>query len=74
MINKSKRGMNTKDLLHSGNKEASIIVKETTKEKIVISQGRNSKGLHHKEDHSLPGIKIYFWVIVLHVLTMDIKL
>jgi hypothetical protein len=43
--------MNTKDILHLGNKEASIIVKETTKEKIMIKQGRNSEGLHRKEDH-----------------------
>jgi hypothetical protein len=35
------------------NKEASIIVVETSKENIVINQGKNSKGLHHKEDHSL---------------------
>jgi hypothetical protein len=70
MVNKSKKIMNTKDLLHSCNKESSIIVKETTKEKIVISQGGNSEGLHHKEYRSLPGIKIYFWVIVLHVVNI----
>jgi len=46
-------------------KEASLIVKETTKEKIVIIQCMNSEGLHQKEDQSLPGIKIYFRVIVL---------
>jgi hypothetical protein len=74
MVNKNQRGMDTQDLLHSCINEASIIVKETTKEKIVISQGRISKGLHHKEDHSLPGMKISFWVIVFHVLTLDIKL
>jgi hypothetical protein len=56
MVNKNKKGMNTKDLLHSSNKEASIIVKETTKEKILISQGRITEGLHHKEDHSLPSM------------------
>jgi hypothetical protein len=56
MINKNQKGMNTKDLLHSDNKEASIIVKETTKENILISQGRILEGLHQKEDHSLPGM------------------
>jgi hypothetical protein len=39
-----------------------------------ISQGRNSEGLHHKEDHSLPGMKIYFMVIIFIVLTLDIRL
>jgi hypothetical protein len=58
----------------SGIKEASIIVKETKEEKIVINQGNNSKGLHHKEDNSLPGIKIYFMVIVLIVLNLSINL
>jgi hypothetical protein len=56
MVNKNKKGMNTKYLLHLGNKEDSIILKETTKEKILISQGRIIEGLHHKEDHSLPGM------------------
>jgi hypothetical protein len=74
MVSKSHRGMNTEDLLDSGSKEASTIMKETTKEKIVIHKDRNSEGLHHKEYHSLLGIKIYFWVIVLHVLNLDIKL
>jgi hypothetical protein len=32
----------------SSHKEASIMIK------IMISQGRNSEGLHHKEDHLLP--------------------
>jgi hypothetical protein len=32
----------------SSHKEASIM--------IMISQRRNSEGLHHKEDHSLPGM------------------
>jgi hypothetical protein len=41
---------------------------------IMISQGRNSKGLHHKEDHSLPGMQIYFIVIVFIVLILDIRL
>jgi hypothetical protein len=74
MVNKNKKGMNTEDPLHLGNKEVSIILKETTKEKIVIIQGTNSKGLHHKEDYSLPGVKVYFMVIVLLVLNLDIKL
>jgi len=57
MVNKSQREMNVEetyfkeDLLPSGIKEASIIVKETTKEKIVISQGMNLERLHHKEYH-----------------------
>jgi hypothetical protein len=41
MVSNIQRGMNTEDL-HSCNKEASIVVKETTKEKIVINQGKNS--------------------------------
>jgi hypothetical protein len=55
-------------------KEASIIVKETIEDNIIISQGMNSQGLHHKEDHSLPGIKFYFMVIVLVAITLDINL
>jgi hypothetical protein len=50
----------------SSHKEASIM--------IMISQGKNSKGLRHKEDHSLPGTQIYFMVIVFIVLTLDIRL
>ena len=50
----------------SNHKEASIM--------IMISQGRNSEGLHHKEDHSLLGMKIYFMVIVFIVLILDIRL
>jgi hypothetical protein len=50
----------------SSHKEASIM--------IMISQGRNSEGLHHKEDHSLPGMQIYFMVIVFIVLILDIRL
>jgi hypothetical protein len=30
---------------------------------IMTSQGINLEGLHHKEDHSLPGMQIYFMVI-----------
>jgi hypothetical protein len=40
----------------------------------MISQGENSEGLRHKEDHSLPGMQIYFMVIVFNVLTLDIRL
>jgi hypothetical protein len=61
-------------LLHPGIKEASIILKKTTQENIVINQGMNSEGLHDKEDHLLLGIKVYFMVIVLLVITLDIKL
>ena len=41
---------------------------------IMISQRKNSKGVRHKEDHSLPGMKIYFMVIVFIVLILDIRL
>jgi hypothetical protein len=41
---------------------------------IMISQGRNLEGLHHKEDHSLPGMQIFFMVIVFIVLILDIRL
>ena len=47
------------DLLPLGIKEASISMKETTKEQIM-----NQDGLHHKEGHLLLGIKIFFLVIV----------
>jgi hypothetical protein len=50
----------------SRHKEASIM--------IMISQGRNSEGLHHKEDHSLPGMQIYFMVISFIVIILDIRL
>jgi hypothetical protein len=50
----------------SSQKEASIM--------IMISQRKNSEGLHHKEDHSLPGMKIYFMVIFFIVLALDIRL
>jgi hypothetical protein len=54
------------DHLCSSHKEASIM--------IMISQGKNLEGLHHKEDHSLPGMQIYFMVIVFIVLILDIRL
>jgi hypothetical protein len=50
----------------SSHKEASIM--------IIISQGKNSEGLHHKEYNSLPGMQIYFMVIVFIVLALDIRL
>jgi hypothetical protein len=50
----------------SSHKEASIM--------IMISQGKNSEGLHHKEYHSLLGMQIYFMVIVFIVLILDIRL
>ena len=52
----NKKEMNTEEPLHSSSKEDSIIVKETTKEKILIRQGRILEGPHHKENHSLPGM------------------
>jgi hypothetical protein len=55
-----------KDHPCSSHKEASIM--------IMITQGRNSEGLHHKEDHSLLGMQICFMVIVFIVLTLDIRL
>ena len=30
---------------------------------IMFSQGKHLEGLHHKEDHSLPRMQIYFMVI-----------
>ena len=41
----------------SSHKEDSIM--------IMINQGKNLEGIRHKEDHSLPGMKIYFMVIFL---------
>jgi hypothetical protein len=41
---------------------------------IMISQGKNLKAIHHKEDHSLPGMQISFMVIVFIVLIFDIWL
>jgi hypothetical protein len=40
----------------------------------MISQGRNSKGLHLKEYHSLLDMQISFMVIVFIVLILDITL
>jgi hypothetical protein len=54
------------DHMCSSHKEASIM--------IMINQGINSEGIHHKEDHSLPGLQIYFMVIVFIVLILDIRL
>jgi hypothetical protein len=50
----------------SSHKEASIM--------IMISQKKNLEGLLHNEDHLIPGMKIYFMVIVFIVLTLDIRL
>jgi hypothetical protein len=50
----------------SSHKEDSIM--------IMISQEKNSEGLRHKEYHSLPGMQIYFMIIVFIVLTLDIRL
>jgi hypothetical protein len=50
----------------SSHKESSIM--------IMISQGKNSEGLRHKEYHPFSGMKIYFMVIVFIVLTLDIRL
>jgi hypothetical protein len=50
----------------SSHKEASIM--------IMISEGKNSEGLCHKEYHSLPGMRICFMVIFFIVLTLDIRL
>jgi hypothetical protein len=50
----------------SSHKEASIM--------IMISQGINSEGLNHKEDHSVLGMQISFMVIVFIVLILDIRL
>ena len=52
------------DPLPLGMKE--IIMKETTKEQIV-----NSNGPHHKEDHLLPGINFFFLDIVVLVEILD---
>jgi len=54
IVNKNQKGINTEDLLHLGNREASIIAKETTKDNMLISRGMILEGLHHKEHHSLP--------------------
>jgi hypothetical protein len=43
-------------LPHSGNKEASTIMKGSIEEKIMISQDKNSEGLNNKKDHPLPGM------------------
>jgi hypothetical protein len=60
MVNKNQRRIIEihlqQDLPLSGRKEVSTIMKESTEEKIMINQGRNLEGLHHKEDHSLPGM------------------
>jgi hypothetical protein len=62
MVNKNQIKMSIieihlqEDLPHSINKESSIMMKKSKENKIMIDQGKNSEGLHHKEDHSLPGM------------------
>jgi hypothetical protein len=51
-----KKKTTKEDPPHSGSKEASTIMKGSMEEKIMINQDRNLEGLHHKEDHSLPGM------------------
>ena len=49
--------MDIKEYLpHSDNQEASLIMKDSIEEKIVINQSMISEGLHHREDHPLPGM------------------
>jgi hypothetical protein len=62
MVNKNQRRMSIieihlqQDLPHLGSKEYSTIMKGSMEEKVMINQGRNLEALHHKEDHSLPGM------------------
>ena len=67
MVNTSLRGRIPfqEDHLLSYNKEDSTM--------IVIRQGMNLEGLHHREDHLLPGIKIPLMVTVFIVLTLEVK-
>jgi hypothetical protein len=44
------------DLPHSDNQEASLIIKESIEEKIVINQSMILEGLQHREDHPLLGM------------------
>jgi hypothetical protein len=39
----------------------------------MVIQGMNSEGIHQKEDHSVPCMYIFFMVIVLIILALDIK-
>jgi hypothetical protein len=80
MVSKSQREMNAKEMYLQENllppsiKEASIIVNETIEENIMIIQGMSSKVLHHKYNHLIQGIKFYFLVNFLLVITFYIKL
>jgi hypothetical protein len=62
MVNKNQRRMSIIEihlqqyLPHSSSKEYSTMMKRSTEEKIMISQGRNSEGLHNKKHHPLPGM------------------
>jgi hypothetical protein len=40
----------------------------------MINEGMNLEGLHCKEDHLFSDIEVSFMVIVLIILTLDIKL
>jgi hypothetical protein len=44
------------DLPHSKNQEASLIMKESIEEKIMINQSMISEGQQHREDHPLLGM------------------
>jgi hypothetical protein len=80
MVSKNQRRMSIieihiqQDLPHSGGKEASTIMKRSTEENIMISQGRNSEGIQNKEDYSLLGMEISFMAILFVVLTLEIRL
>jgi hypothetical protein len=50
----------------SSHKEASLM--------IMINQGINLEAINHKEYLSLPGMQVYFMVIVFIVLILDITL
>ena len=50
-----------------------IMVKETTKEKIIISKDMDSEGLHYKEDPFPLGTKVSFSAIVTHAMFLFIK-
>ena len=54
--------------------EYPILMKETTKEEIIINKRMNSEGEVQKEDHFLSGIKIYFLFIAIFATIMDVGL
>jgi chromosome segregation ATPase len=63
-----------KTIENTSSRIPSMFKPQKTSIMIMISQRKNSEGLRHKEDHSLPGMKIYFMVIIFIVLTLDIRL